>query len=104
MVRNNIRRRGPVLFADFEPGSALRVALVAGEHSGDQLGGKLMLGEFGRVGLELARQCRARGDSVIATARRVAVEGYDDVVLAAGYQVDIAGELHRVPPQLAPPK
>ncbi len=28
MVRNNIRQRGPVLFADFEPGSALRKALA----------------------------------------------------------------------------
>ncbi len=28
MVRNNIRQRGPVHFADFEPGSALRTALA----------------------------------------------------------------------------
>jgi [NiFe] hydrogenase diaphorase moiety large subunit len=28
MVRNNIRRRGPVLLADFEPGSALRQAVT----------------------------------------------------------------------------
>jgi [NiFe] hydrogenase diaphorase moiety large subunit len=30
MVRNNIRRRGPVLFAGFEPGSALKRALELG--------------------------------------------------------------------------
>jgi len=74
MVRNNIRVRGPVLFADFESGSALQRALakapegVIGEIKGSRLRGRGGAGFPAGLKWELARNAPGRKRYVLCNA------------------------------------
>ena len=74
MVRNNIRRRGPVHFADFEPGSALRAALarqpgeVLAEIKASRLRGRGGAGFPAGVKWELARNAEGATRYIICNA------------------------------------